>query len=193
MSLSPGFFGILKNSAKSILSSVYYHSLILFTLLFCYLPANAAPTVNVTVPASAFVNEVILVDARQSIGFSRLPQPDSSPSVVIDFGDGTTANLLATGHAYNAPGIYTITVTVKDSGGGVAISQRTINILSVPAATGSSLQIVLDAGSPSVNGANLQAAINIAANRNSVEQEIVLPAGAVFAGPIYLPTPVGNK
>ena len=49
-------------------------------------------------------------------------------------------------------------------------------------------------GNATANGNKLQAAIKrAAANNGEAEQEIVLPAGAVFAGPINLPTPAGNK
>ena len=151
-------------------------------------------SVALSAPSTAYVDEVVLIDARQSFGVSKSPQIDGRPSVIIDFGDGFTANLLASGHAYRLPGTYTITLTAKDSGGGTATTQRTIVVSSIPPATGSNVFVLNDAGDPTLNGANLQAAINAASASNvASEQEIVLPAGTVFAGPIILPTPVGDK
>ena len=187
MFASPGFLGYIHKfrffSAK----------LVILLFAICGSSVKAAPTAGLTAPAIAAVNEVVLVDARGSTGVSKLPQSDSRPSVIVDFGDGFNCNLLACGHAYRAAGIYTITVTVADVLGATSTTQSIITVSAIPAASGSAVQVVLDSGSASINGTNLQNAVNLAASRNSVEQEIVLPAGAVFAGPIYLPTPVGNK
>ncbi|HKZ81728.1 MAG TPA: PKD domain-containing protein, partial [Pyrinomonadaceae bacterium] len=155
--------------------------------------SEAALTLDLSAPSSAFVNEVVLIDARQSVNVSKLPQADGTPSVNIDFGDGFSANLLATGHAYRAPGTYTITLTTKNNSGDVATTQRTIVVTPLPLATGSNLQVLVNTGVPLQNGIALQTAINAAALGNCAEQEIVLPAGAVFAGPIVLPAPVGDK
>jgi len=158
------------------------------------LVANAAtPSVSINAPTSSFVDEVVLIDGRQSTAFSKSPQSDGRPSVTIDYGDGFSANLLATGHAYRAPGTYTITLTLRGTAGETASLQRTITVSPVPAATSSNVQTLSNTNNAVTNATNLQAAINLAATRNQVEQEIVLPAGAVFAGPIILPTPVGGK
>ncbi|MGI8733630.1 MAG: Ig-like domain-containing protein [Pyrinomonadaceae bacterium] len=155
--------------------------------------SEAAPGLSISAPSSAYVNEAVLIDARQSAGVSKVPQADGSPSITIDFGDGFSANLLASGHAYRAPGTYTITVTAKDSNGSTAVSQSSIVVSSIPTVTGSNVQVVTDSGNPNVNGVTLQNAINFAALSNSVEQEIILAPGATFAGPIVLTLPLSNK
>ena len=170
----------------------------LLILILVFLSTNSlkaqTPIVSLSAPANAYVNEPIVVDARQSSAVSKAPQLDGTPSVVIDFGDGLSANLMASGHAYRAPGTYTISVSVRSSNGATATAQRSISISAIPSASGVNVQLLFDAGNPTQNGAYLQAAINLAAANNLLsEQEIVLPAGAVFAGPINLPTPVGNK
>src|SRR6185369_4515204 len=99
-------------SPKFISQLVYTFSVAALFILFTgnHLIVNAVtPTVSISAPATAFVDEVILVDGRQSTGSSRSPQADGKPSVIMDFGDGFSANLLASGHAYRVPGTYTIT------------------------------------------------------------------------------------
>jgi PKD repeat protein len=187
--VSQALYTSLVSSFRSSLVSLFF----IFLLGLTWDVQAAVPVVSLTAPATAYVNEVVLVDARQSTSVSKRPQSDGNPSVTIDFGDGFSANLLASGHAYRVPGSYTMTLTAKDSTGAMATVQRVIVVSAVPAATGSDIQIVLDTGNPVLNGNNLQAAINLAATRNTSEQEIILPAGAVFAGPIVLPTPVGGK
>ncbi|HKZ76979.1 MAG TPA: PKD domain-containing protein, partial [Pyrinomonadaceae bacterium] len=154
---------------------------------------EAAPNLVLIAPGFAYVDEVVLVDGRQSLGVSKMPQPNGVPSVTIDFGDGFTANLLASGHVYRAPGTYTITLTANDISGAAAVTQRPIVVSAVPSATVSTIQLLSDTGNANTNATNLQSAINLAAMSNSSEQEIVLPAGAVFAGPIVLPAPVGDR
>ncbi|HKZ78474.1 MAG TPA: ElyC/SanA/YdcF family protein, partial [Pyrinomonadaceae bacterium] len=178
--------------------------------------SRAGITLSLTAPTSAYVDEVVLIDARKSIGIPRRPQADGTPSVFIDFGDGFTCNLLACGHAYRSGGTYTITVSAKNSKGmaGVPVA-ATIRVAEIPGATalntnGNATQNFIDMTNPrgnpsfyisssvyhdaSGNTAKLQNAIKrAAANNRLAEQEIVLPAGAVFAGPIVLPAPVGDK
>ena len=183
-------------SPKFISQLVYpFFVAIVFTLFTGNtLVVNAVtPTVSINAPATAFVDEVILVDGRQSTGLSRSPQADGRPSVIMDFGDGFTANLLASGHAYRIPGTYTITLTLRGTAGETISLQRTVVISPIPAATSGNVQVLTNANNAVLNATNLQNAINLAASRNLVEQEIVLPAGAVFAGPIYLPAPAGGK
>jgi uncharacterized SAM-binding protein YcdF (DUF218 family)/PKD repeat protein len=173
-------------------------------------------TLAVAAPVSAYTDEVVLIDARKSVGVPKRPQSDGTPSVTIDFGDGFTCNLLASGHAFRKAGTYTITVTAKSASGSPAAPvTTTIQVSDIPAASGINIsnapgQNLIDMtnarGSASyyipetgyrnatANAAKLQAAIKrAAANNRTAEQEIVLPAGAVFAGPITLPTSVGNK
>lgn len=173
-------------------------------------------TLSVTAPKSADKDEVVLVDVRRSTGVSRKPQSDGTASVVIEFGDGFTCNLLACGHAYRRAGTFTITVNARNGRGESAIPVAVAIIVSeIPEATGlntenTSTQNLIDMTDPRGNSiyhisstrygdapgnaAKLQnAIIRAAANNRYAEQEIVLPAGAVFAGPIALPAPVGDK
>ncbi|MGI8733629.1 MAG: ElyC/SanA/YdcF family protein [Pyrinomonadaceae bacterium] len=144
-------------------------------------------------PATAYVDEVVLIDARGANGISPLPQADGSPSVELDFGDGFSANILASGHAYRRPGTYTIRVSGKDdSGRNVVNEARTINVVAIPAASAANVHVIKDTGNPKANAATLQRAIDQAAKSNTMESEIVLPAKAVFAGPIVLTTPAGT-
>ena len=115
----------------------------LFTLFTgSFLVVNAVtPSVSINAPATAFVDEVVLIDGRQSTGFSRTPQADGRPSVIMDFGDGFTANLLASGHAYRVPGTYTITLTLRGTAGETASVQRTIVVSPIPAATSGNIQL----------------------------------------------------
>ena len=143
-------------------------------------------------PAIAYVDEVVLIDARRAKGISPLPQADGLPSVELDFGDGFTANILASGHAYRRAGTYTIRVTGKDDSGRSVVNEaRTINVVTIPAAVAANVHFIKDTGNPKANGATLQRAIDQAARSNTTESEIVLPANAVFAGPIVLTTPTG--
>ncbi|MBA3357510.1 MAG: YdcF family protein, partial [Pyrinomonadaceae bacterium] len=177
--------------------------------------SRAGLTLSLTAPTIAYVNEVILIDARNSAGVSRKPQANGTTSVRIDFGDGFTCDLLACGHAYRAAGTYTIILSAKNDKGIAAIPvSASIQVGEIPSATGlnsnnGARQNVIDMTNPignaayyiapsayrsaSANAARLQNAINLAAANNSTEREIILPAGAVFAGPIILPTPVGNR
>ena len=154
---------------------------------------SAAPALSLSVPTSTYVGEVVLIDARGSTGVSRMPQWNGTPSVTIDFGDGSTANLLASGHVYRRPGTYTVTLTAKDTGGAASTRTAVITVSEIPQATGAAVQVLSDTGNAQLNATNLQAAINLAAQNNFVEQEIVLPAGAVFAGPVVLARPAGEK
>ncbi|MCM3901731.1 MAG: PKD domain-containing protein, partial [Pyrinomonadaceae bacterium] len=192
--LSSPELGRLRASYRLLVSLRFAIVSVILFVSACITAQGQSLSVSLSAPSGSYVDEVVLIDARQSVGVSKLLQTDGRPSVVIDFGDGFSANLLASGHAYRMPGTYTITLTAKDSGGGTATTQRTIVVSSIPPATGSNVRVLNDTGDPVLNGANLQVAINAAAASNSTaEQEIVLPAGAVFAGEIILPTPVGDK
>jgi hypothetical protein len=149
-----------------------------------------APTAVLTTPTTAFTGEVILVDARLSTNVSTAPQADSTPSVVIDFGDGFTCNLLACGHAYLSAGVYTNTLTVKDVAGQSATTSNSITITDIPTGT---TQTLADTGNVTTNATNLQAAITTAAAANTTEQTITMPSGFVAAGPITMPVPVDSK
>ncbi len=186
--------GISKRSFQALLSvfpnrSIFGISIIVLSALGSALASP--PAVSISAPSSTYVDAVVLIDARESVGISPMPQADGSLSVTIDFGDGYSANLLASGHAYRAPGTYTITITGKDSNGATSTAQTSILVSSIPVASASNIQVISDTGNPITNALLLQNAINFAALNNSVEQEILLPAGATFAGPIVLTAPSG--
>jgi PKD repeat protein len=193
MSISRGV--AYKNFSHLRLWSAFVGACAAFLLLLVSIQSvESAPALSLSAPTSSYVNEVVLIDARLSSGISKRPQSDGSPSVTIDFGDGFRANLLATGHAYRAPGTYTITLTGKDAAGATSSIQRTIVVSDIPVATAGNVQFLSDTGNPATNAANLQTAINVAASLNgSSEQEIILPASAVFAGPIVMQVPVGSR
>src|SRR6266851_1573808 len=169
-------------------------SLLGFPILFFAASGSAfasAPALSISAPSSTYVDAVVLIDARQSVGVSPLQQIDGSPSITIDFGDGYSANLLASGHSYREPGTYTITVTGKDDNGVASTTQTSIVVSSIPPGSASNIQVIGDSGNAITNAVLLQNAINFAALNNSTEQEILLPAGAIFAGPIVLTVPNG--
>lgn len=151
-----------------------------------------APTLSLSAPSTAFTDESFIVDARLSTGISTSPQSDGSSSVTIDFGDGFTANLLATGHAYLAAGTYTITLTGKASDGSSSQTTASITISDIPAASGGGIQTLTDTGNQATNKTNLQTAINTAAAANSVEQEIVVPVTFSIIGDVVLTRPTGG-
>ncbi|HKR61728.1 MAG TPA: ElyC/SanA/YdcF family protein, partial [Pyrinomonadaceae bacterium] len=166
---------------------------------------QAAVTLTLAAPVSAYTNEVVLIDARRSVGVPNKPQLDGTPSFTMNFGDGFTCNLLACGHAFRNAGTYTISISAKGRSG-VALAPVTttiqvsdipdaINVIDMSAAGNSAFYIPSAAyRNATANAAKLQAAIKrAAANNGTAEQEIVLPAGAVFAGPIVLPPPAGSK
>jgi PKD repeat protein len=86
------------------------------------------PTLSLSAPSTGLVDEVLLVDARNSTNVSNLPQTDGSPSVTINFGDGFTCNLLACSHIYRAAGVYTISLTAKNAVGQTASTNSSITI-----------------------------------------------------------------
>ena len=177
---------------------------------------SAGLTLTLTTPPTARVGEVVLLDARRSVGVSRVPLPDGKPPVRIDFGDGQTCELLACGHAYRRAGTYTVTLTGSDATGKTndQVTQQIV-VSDIPPATGLNTrdgagQNVIDMtnregnaayyiapaayGDARGNAAKLQNAIKRAASNNGgAEQEIILPAGAVFAGPVVLARPAGEK
>src|SRR6266498_3199064 len=145
MSGSPGF--VKREIYRSLLSFLCLRvSPVVFLALsgLTSLAQASSPVLSLSAPGSAYINEVVLIDARASTGISKLPQLNGTPSVTIDFGDGFSANLLASGHAYRLPGTYTITVTAKDSGGAVATTQKSIVVSDIPVASGTGVQVLTD-------------------------------------------------
>jgi uncharacterized SAM-binding protein YcdF (DUF218 family) len=171
---------------------------------------------SLVAPITTYVDESVLIDARDSLGVSKRPQLDGTPSLVIDFGDGFNCNLMACGHAYRNAGSYKITVTAKDGDGISALPVvASINVVEIPSGSGLNVndgldQNVIDMSAPrgnplyyispqsyrnaTGNASKLQMAIKRAAANNArAVQEIILPAGATFGGPIVLSTPKGGK
>lgn len=148
-----------------------------------------------TTTTTGFVDEVLLFDARLSTNCSRRRQEDGTPSVTIAFGDGETANLLASGHAYRDPGVYVATFNCKNASGAAATEvTQEITISEIPAATGGGIQHLTDQGNSTTNQTNLQAAINTAAAANSVEQEIHLDGNwTTVIKPVDIIAPTGGK
>ncbi len=151
----------------------------------------SGPALSLSAPTASYVNEAVIIDARNSNGVSRLPQTNGSPSVTIDFGDGFKCYTLACGHAYRSAGSYTITLTGKSDAGATSTTTANITVSNVPAATGTNVQTLTNTGNSTTNATNLQNAVIVAAQNNSVEQEIVLPATFVVKGPIELTAPNG--
>lgn len=151
----------------------------------------SGPALSLSAPTSGYVNEAVLIDARNSSGISRLPQTDGSPSVTIDFGDGFKCYTLACGHAYRSAGSYPITLTGKGSAGETATTTANITVSNIPAATVGNAITLSDSGNATTNATYLQDAIIAAAQSNSVEREIILPASFVAKGPIELTVPSG--
>ena len=158
---------------------------------------------SVSAPVTAYTNEVVLIDARKSTGVPNKPQSDGTPSVTIDFGDGITCNLLACGHAYRTAGTYTITVNAKNRGAAGASVSTTINVADIPAA-----QNVIDMTSAgnasfhvapnsfknaSANAKKLQAAINLAATRNTRGTGDRVAGGSRVCGSDYSADSCGRK
>ena len=69
---------------------------------------GSAPVAVISAPSEAEVGESVLFDASASKSESRIV------SYAWDLGDGTTANAVEIEHAYGAPGIYNVTLTVTN-------------------------------------------------------------------------------
>ncbi len=168
-----------------------------------------------SIPSSGFIDEPQMIDARGSTDVCALPQADGTPSVVIDFGDGDSQELLAGGHLWRTAGIKTVTLTVKSCSGVTASTTAQITIRAIPDATGLNTQDAVGqnlidmtnaAGNPAYyiapssygdgagNRLRLQAAIDHAAAHNdAAEQEIIVPANAEIHGDIRLVAVAGNR
>ena len=87
---------------------------------------NDAPTANAGGNQSVLVDEYVLFDASASfdnIGIT---------SYEWDFGDGETGSGINPTHTYSSSGIYTVILTVSDSGGMTATDTSLITVNSVP-------------------------------------------------------------
>lgn len=158
-----------------------------------YIPVP--PTLSLSAPTTGFIDEVVLIDARASTGVHNKPQSNGTYSFTMDLGDGTPLVYIpATGHAYRDAGTYTIRINGKNAAGEAATEvTQNITISAIPAATGGNVQTLTDSGNRETNKTNLQAAIDIAAAANTVEQEIILPNDFDVNGQINQMPSVGNK
>lgn len=154
---------------------------------------GAAPTAtgSLSVPATAFIDEAFIVDARASTNICRRPQANGTPSLTITV-DGDTdfkVHIPAFGYAARSAGVKTIRLNGKNCSG-VAITEVTaaITISAIPAATGGGIQNLTDSGNAATNATNVQNAVNTAGTQDSVEQEVRLNGcwSTEINGPITL-------
>ena len=155
--------------------------------------AAGTPTASLSVPSTAFTGEVVLIDARGSTNVSKRPQSNGTTSVLVDYGDGYSCKLLASGHAYRVAGTYNVTVTVKNASGASASTNTSITVSDIPVATGINIRTATEQGSASANRTHVQGLIDAAAAANTVEQEVIIPASMVINGDLIMPTPTGTK
>jgi hypothetical protein len=85
-----------------------------------------APALNsLSVPTSGNTGQAVGMSVAASDTWSAF-------NVAWNFGDGTTASGTSVGHAYGAPGAYTVTVTATDAVGNRRTGTRTIQITTPP-------------------------------------------------------------
>lgn len=84
-----------------------------------------------TTPVSAFTAVPTSGEAPLNVNFDASMSYDPDGSIVSyswDYGDGT-GNGVSTSHTYNAPGIYTVTLTVTDNAGAAGTSSKTVTVV----------------------------------------------------------------
>ncbi|QCX26649.1 PKD domain-containing protein [Nocardioides jishulii] len=90
-------------------------------------PANLTPTA---------VFDADSADLVARFDASGSTDPDGSiVSYEWDFGDGTTGSGVTASHAYAAPGVWTVTLTVTDAGGKTASASLPVTVGSLPTVT----------------------------------------------------------
>jgi endonuclease/exonuclease/phosphatase family metal-dependent hydrolase len=168
--------------------------------------AAASATASLSIPATAYVGEVVVADGSAStgvngqIGWSTKRFIDGSSSVFLDFGDSrgeySKSELLKCAHVYLTAGTFQVTLTVKDSQGvPVSATPQTIVISDIPTATGGDILTLTDQGSASANMTELQILINSAFSSNTTNhKEIRIPNTSSFSGAeLSIPVSAGNK
>jgi len=179
-------------------------SLLLLCVCTISIKAQSSPTASLSCPNTAFVGEVVVCDGSSSTGvngqngWSTKRFTDGSSPVDMDFGDNqgpySKARLLKSSHVYVKPGIYQITLLVKDAlGVSATATPRTISVSEIPTSTDSATQILTDQGSPTANMAALQKMVNTAFANNFVPQRIRIAGGLQLTGQLFLPSAAGNN
>lgn len=154
---------------------------------------------------NCFVDEPCLIDASASAGWD---------SIRVDTGETIPGSSLKydmlipkSVHRYHAPGTYTVTVTasdaqpapttVTDTGTVTVIARAEANAANTEDLTNASNPNHISAanctGDPAGNRTKVQAALDIARNRNTVPQKVIVPAGCRADGLVTLKVPVGNE
>ncbi len=147
----------------------------------------AAPTANAGTDLTVFVGEAVRLDGTTSTGYTTASQADGTWSILWQTGDGFDAeNVIKCPHVYTTAGVYTATLTVKDSSGASSSASIQITAQDIPAADQGNIRSLTDTGNSATNTINLQTAINAAA-ANPFTSEIRVPAGFVFNDPLILP------
>jgi PKD repeat protein len=84
-----------------------------------------------TVPVARFVSEITGAVAPVGVALDGSTSSDADGDVVAwswDLGDGTTASGPRVSHAYDDPGIYSVTLTVTDDQGATGTTDETITV-----------------------------------------------------------------
>ena len=83
--------------------------------------------------ANAGADQSVLVGQSVSFNGSGSSDPDGTiNSYAWDFGDGSVASGVGASHTYTATGIYTVTLTVTDNRGGIALDTALVTVAVTP-------------------------------------------------------------
>ena len=92
---------------------------------------NVAPTVEAGADQTVDEGDLVLFT-----GTLTDPGLADTHAIEWDFGDGsTTSDTLDPSHVYSDEGVYTVTLTVTDDGGGVGVDTLTVTVNKVASAT----------------------------------------------------------
>lgn len=104
-------------------------------------PSNKKPVADAGPDQAAYVNRTVI--------FSGVESHDPDGKIVSnrwDFGDGATASGVNVTHAYSEPGLYTVTLTVKDNKMAVGSDTCNVTVSEFPASPSVELSEVVPAG-----------------------------------------------
>ncbi len=161
----------------------------------------AALSVSLSIPATAYEGEPVIVDASASTGWNGgASHAVGYGGITVDLGDkfpGQATNwkqyLDKSAHSFWRAGTYSVCVSATNAlSSSAGPSCQSITVSAIPAATAPNTATLTDTGNAATNTTNLQNAINTAATATSAEREIVLPAGFV-SNPVNLPAITGTK